>query len=326
VAETPQAEASPVADLSYRDYDGPFKDAKYRFWVITMTGIRAAIKKKGFWIWSILSTWFYLILAVILYFVIENLRNQMAEVAESVITALSNTDWNSQILNGINFAQIPILLVTLLIGAGIIANDNRANALIMYLSKPITRLDYLLGKWLTIFLLVTVVIMVPAASFYSYGLLTLREFGFGTNPWMLPQIVLLSALIGSLYASLMVGISSLFKQARIAGAVMAGLYLLTNLFTIIIGQIRMSTTVDNEPIAIFNRLFYLSVDGLVHGMGKIVLNTDGEPPFGIAGEGEMRMLVVPAPEWWWFVPLFFGIQALFLWIAWTRIRAVEVVG
>jgi len=45
-----------------------------------------------------------------------------------------------------------ILCIALVVGAGAIAADNRSNALMVYLSKPITKGDYLLGKWMGIFL------------------------------------------------------------------------------------------------------------------------------------------------------------------------------
>ena len=39
-----------------------------------------------------------------------------------------------------------VFFVTIYVGAGLIANDRRANALQMYLSKPMTRAEYIAGK------------------------------------------------------------------------------------------------------------------------------------------------------------------------------------
>ena len=42
--------------------------------------------------------------------------------------------------------EIFVFFVTVYVGAGLIANDRRANALQIYLSKPLTRAEYIFGK------------------------------------------------------------------------------------------------------------------------------------------------------------------------------------
>ena len=42
--------------------------------------------------------------------------------------------------------DIFVFFVTVYVGAGLIANDRRANALQIYLSKPLTRAEYIVGK------------------------------------------------------------------------------------------------------------------------------------------------------------------------------------
>ena len=42
--------------------------------------------------------------------------------------------------------QTFVFFVTVYVGAGLIANDRRANALQIYLSKPLTRAEYVFGK------------------------------------------------------------------------------------------------------------------------------------------------------------------------------------
>ena len=44
-----------------------------------------------------------------------------------------------------------VFFVTVYVGAGLIANDRRANALQIYLSKPLTRGEYILGKFAILF-------------------------------------------------------------------------------------------------------------------------------------------------------------------------------
>ena len=43
--------------------------------------------------------------------------------------------------------EIFVFFVTVYVGAGLIANDRRANALQIYLSKPLTRAEYIAASW-----------------------------------------------------------------------------------------------------------------------------------------------------------------------------------
>ena len=47
--------SSPIADLSYRNYDGPLEPPISRWWPIARVGILKAFKNKWFWVVSIFS-------------------------------------------------------------------------------------------------------------------------------------------------------------------------------------------------------------------------------------------------------------------------------
>ena len=55
-----------------------------------------------------------------------------------------------------------VFVVTIYVGAGLIANDRRANALQIYLSKPLMRTEYIFGKAAILFAFLLFVTLVPA--------------------------------------------------------------------------------------------------------------------------------------------------------------------
>ena len=55
-----------------------------------------------------------------------------------------------------------MFFVTVYVGAGLIANDRRANALQIYLSKPLTRAEYVVGKLAILMAFLLLVTWVPA--------------------------------------------------------------------------------------------------------------------------------------------------------------------
>ena len=65
-ADTPTPNA-PIADLSYRSYDGPLHTRAARWWIVTLASLRLAVKKKGFWIAAAISLLPYLIILLQLY-------------------------------------------------------------------------------------------------------------------------------------------------------------------------------------------------------------------------------------------------------------------
>lgn len=310
--------SSPIADLTYRGYDGPLTTTDRRWWAIAKMTMRLGIKRKGFWVWASFSCWGYLLMMAIYYFADVAAANAPPGTPNPI---LSNIVWHDQVVVGFSQAQLWLFIVAVLIGIGQIANDNRANALLIYLSKPCTKLDYLVGKWLGIFVQLYAVAVLPALIFWAYIAMSFKSYGSLSSDPMLPfRILLMGAAPAFLLSSLCVGISSLFKEGRLAGATFFGVYFIPWSFTNLVGIINAAN--DNHVAALRN-LFYASVDGLSIGMAKLICATDGSRMFGEKG-GHAQ--IINRPDALLELAAFFGISAFCFLVAWVRIRPVEVVG
>lgn len=298
-----------------------------RWWSIAKTMIRIAFKKKFTWVLSALSAWYYFAMIFIMFLLDAISANLPPGQPSPIEQLLGRIVWKDQFLHGLSYGQIVFFSLSLVIGAGAIANDNRSNALLVYLSKPVTKRDYLLGKWMGVFLPILLLMLIPSAIFFLYGFMSYRERGFVTqDPWLALKLLAIYPIVAAFHASLITGISSMFNQGRVAGAAYAGLYFLTNFFTVMMAGLFNGVTRSHGAaplLSIANNLFYASVDGLCIGLGKAILGTDGTFPFGLPAT---RQIQVPAPP---LIPVL-GIMVLtsvaMLLIAWRRIRAVEVVG
>src|SRR5688572_24343943 len=63
-----------------------------------------------------------------------------------------------------NFFEVQnnfVFFITIYVGAGLVANDRRANALQIYLSKPLARIEYIAGKLMTLLIFLVAVTWVP---------------------------------------------------------------------------------------------------------------------------------------------------------------------
>ena len=317
----------PIADLSYRTYDGPLSPPRARWWAIARAASRQTFAKRGFWILTVLGAWYYLVMIVIVFFV-EQVLSASPQPTNRAMDFFTRIVWKDQFLHGLSFAQLIFMIVTLMAGAGAIANDNRANALLVYLSKPCTKGDYIIGKWIGVFMPVFVAMALPTFVFYLYGAMTFQSYGFLTaDPWMGPKLLALLPLMAAFQTSLILGFSSCFNQGRLAGFAYAGLYMLTNLFTqLMVGVFmnyvsRDNTAIDQVPATV-KTFFYASIDGLNIGLTKAILGTHGSPYFGIPS----RIPSMRAPELLPVLALIIALSVGATVLAWRRVRAVEVVG
>jgi ABC-2 type transport system permease protein len=308
---------NPIADLSYRNYEGVLESPAYRWWPIAKMTMRMAIKKKSFWYLGLLSGWWYFVLSIMLY--VMDLFQSTASANSPAASFFKTMVWKDRFLEAFSHSQLFLLLIALLIGVGQIANDNKTNALLIYLSKPVSKLDYLIGKWVGIFLCLLGVVAAPTLLFFGYCAMSYRQYGIlSDDPYLFFKLLLLFPIAPALHASLALGISSLFDQGRLAGAVYAGLYFISYMFTTAIG---VSRAFGGGEKSLADLAYYCSIDGVQIGLAKDILGTAGSTLFRVNGPPP-----VPAPPFLLFAGLYVFLCAAGLLLAWSRVRAVEVVG
>jgi ABC-2 type transport system permease protein len=203
---------SPVHDQSYRRYQGK-REPHGRGWlVIAGVGMRAVLAKKMFLGLLLLSWLPFLVRTVQIYAV--TMYPQTSEVLP-VNARMFQTFVEGQGL----FA----FFVTIYVGAGLIANDRRANALQVYLSKPILRIEYIAGKLaiLATFLLgvtlLPAVLLVIMQIVLSGNVDLLRE-----HPTLIPAVVLASLIRVIVASATMLALSSISRSARYVAVMYTG--------------------------------------------------------------------------------------------------------
>ncbi|MDH4066532.1 MAG: hypothetical protein OEW19_19180, partial [Acidobacteriota bacterium] len=121
-----------------------------------------------------------------------------------------------------------VFFVTIWVGAGLIANDRRANALQLYLSKPLTAAEYIAGKMAILFLFLAFVTWAPAMGLLLVQTVFAGSFTFiQNNAYLLPAITLFSLAQVLLASTTMLALSSLSKSSRFVGVMYAGLMFFT---------------------------------------------------------------------------------------------------
>lgn len=311
----PASTASPIADLTYRGYDGPLHNRAIRWWVVTSTQLGLVWRKP--WIYIVLGLAF---MRVLLSAFNVYLHNQFGIAAQ---------DQHSQEVDGHTYAlelwrvmcgyynTSMVLLVALIVGVGSIAADNQANALLVYLSKPLGKMDYLIGKWMSVFLTILFISLVPAMMLYLFFFISYFKDGFfKEEPWLILQVLACGALPALLHSSLLMGFSAWSKSPRVVGAVYASFYLLGGIVANLIGSVLYKDNITMRDV-----VSNLSISGVIRGVSQNIFRvTRPEPPL----TAQVLELVKPPLLW----PLLtLGIVLIVLGIAAARmkINAVEVI-
>jgi ABC-2 type transport system permease protein len=206
----------PIHDQGYRRYIGS-RAAVGRSWqVITRAGVRTVLAKRSF-IALMLLAWAPFVVRAVQVYIAANFQQAsfLAPRAETFREFLGQQN-------------VFVFFVTIYIGAGLIANDRRANALQVYLSKPLTRAEYVAGKLAILFLFLVAVTWLPAVLLLLIQIMFAGSLTFlRQNIFLIPAITLFSLLQVLVASMTMLALSSMSKSSRFVGVMYAGLIFFT---------------------------------------------------------------------------------------------------
>jgi ABC-2 type transport system permease protein len=203
----------PIYDQGYRRYEARAPLHQIRFWPITREALRMILAKRAFLGLLVIS------FAPLLWYIGRTyLVTRVPDVAK-VLPA--DGRMFGELLN----IQIGFALFVSIFGAsGLVANDLRTGAILVYLSRPLTQRDYIVGKLLVPLTLNLGVTLAPGVALYLAVLALAPEiFVKWQLAWILPAVVAQALAVSLVLSLLVLAISSLSRSARVAGLAFFGL-------------------------------------------------------------------------------------------------------
>lgn len=259
-----------IHDQNYVRYEGPLKEGNAAL-VIAQSTLRVFLSFLRTKL-TILLTWLPALVVLILVFIEYSVRNsqigQLTKPTEPGIGTL------------LFFLQVQMFSAALLYmasGCGVIADDLRYRTFQLYFSKPITRAEYGLGKFLGLYALGALATLVPTLPIVMLrvAFFARTDFAGAVAKQMIIAWLLLAVLNGIL-ACIVLGLSSLTSKTGYVILAWIGVILVPIIITIIVGLATKGSDMAN----------LWSLPGNVHLTGRILLDAKKPDvpmlaPFGV---------------------------------------------
>jgi ABC-2 type transport system permease protein len=240
----------PIFDQGYQHWTGHLSSPAWRWLAITRQGVRVGLANR--WLRILLLLAWIPALALVAMLCVWGLIERNSDLIKSITPLLGFLD--PAILAGPRPYRIEIwtlsysyflwtelrfaMIVILLVGPNLISQDLRYNALPLYFSRPLRRIDYFLGKLGVIVVFLSFVIIVPSIIAYVLGLLFSLDITIVRDTF---RVLLASVGYGltiSVSAGLLIlALSSLSRNSRYIALFWLAIWFVTSSVAGVLGEI-----------------------------------------------------------------------------------------
>jgi ABC-2 type transport system permease protein len=231
----------PIFDQGYQHWQGTLQGQAWRWLPITLQGARTQLKNR--WVrfgvlaalapalllaaflavWSLFEKNSSLLTPFLFFF--QNLPEALKAGPRGYRTAF----WTLAFRQFFGIQLFFSMILVLLIGPDLISKDLRFNAIPLYLSRPVRRFEYFLGKLGVIAAYLSVVTIAPVIVAFALG------FGFGLDlsvfrdtARLLCASIAFGVIVVVSAGLLILALSSLSRNSRYVGAMWLGFWLVSD--------------------------------------------------------------------------------------------------
>ncbi|MCA9083588.1 MAG: hypothetical protein KDA81_06015 [Planctomycetaceae bacterium] len=238
----------PIHNLGYREWEGQRESGSSRWRIIAGVGIKRAwqstwLRRIAFVVWgpplvygiviflfeqsltnnSSMEPRVFLNLLKLLLpgesfaaiaFALENLDSS---TTEELLTVARPTFWKSVMLQLQRSQSIGMVVMVGLIAPALISQDIRSRAFLLYFSRPLTRLQYIFGKFATVSAFLALTCTLPQLLLYVFAVLLSPDISVLNHTWDIPLRTLAASTVTIVPTALLaMMLSSLTMETRFA--------------------------------------------------------------------------------------------------------------
>lgn len=303
-----------VYEQTYKRYDGKLTPEWSRFLIIPRHAYRAVFSSKLFTAFFAICFLPLLVEAILIYLHhnISALAIMQVNVRELVPINASFFETFVSIQGGFAF------FVALLVGPPLVSRDLRNNALPLYLCRPFSRTEYVMGKMSVLLILLSAITWAPQLLLFLFQSYLEGFTWFRENLWIANAILICSLVWILLLSLLTQTISALVKWRVVASAALLGLSFIPSVFGEFINivfqtrwgnLISLGALIKNVTMGLFGTFDQVS--------GRIVIRD--------LDDNVIREILLVEPPLWASWAVLFAICALCLALLSWKVKAYEVV-
>ena len=222
-----------VYEHLYGAYEGESHSAWSRFLVIPRYAVREIFKSKLFTGFFVLCFIYPLIAAILVY--LHHNVNALAllqiNVRELLPIDASFFRVFMEVQGGFAF------ILTVLVAPPLISRDLANNALPLYLCRPLSRMEYVLGKMAAVGFILSLITWIPGLVVFFFQASLGGLTWLWANAWMIGAIFFGSMAWITLLSLIALAVSSIVKWRVVASGAMLGLFFVPSAFGEIINNL-----------------------------------------------------------------------------------------
>ena len=302
-----------VYEQTYKRYAGPLTPEWSRFLIIPRHAYRGVFKSKIFTAFFVLCFVPLLIEAILIYLhhnvnALGTMRLQIQELIPIDATFFQFF---------VNLQGAFAFFVALLVGPPLVSQDLRNNALPLYLCRPFSRTEYVVGKMSVLLILLSTITWIPQLLLFLLQSYLEGFTWFRTNLWLASAIVIGSVVWILLLALISQTVSALVKWRVVASGAILGLFFIPSVFGEFINVVFLTRLGNLVSIAALMK-------NISSGLFGTFVQTTGS--FRIESfDGTVRDIILNEPPLWSSWTVVFGICVVCLAILSRKVKAYEVV-
>ena len=302
-----------VYEQTYKRYAGPLTPEWSRFLIIPRHAYRGVFKSKLFTAFFVLCFVPLLVEAILIYLHhnLNALGTMRLQIQELIPIDATFFQFFVSLQGGFAF------VVALLVGPPIVSQDLRNNALPLYLCRPFSKTEYVVGKMSVLLILLSTITWIPQLLLFLLQSYLEGFTWFRTNLWLASAIVIGSVVWILLLALISQTVSALVKWRVVASGAILGLFLIPSVFGEFINVVFLTRIGNLVSIAAL-------MENISSGLFGTFVQTTGT--FRVESfDGTVREIILSEPPLWSSWAVLFGICVVCLAILSRKVKAYEVV-
>jgi ABC-2 type transport system permease protein len=320
----------PIFEQGYHHWKGQLSGHAWRWLTITRHGVRAQLHNRWTRVVLLLALVPGLILGAVM--IVWGLFEQKAGFLMPIVAMMEGlpevlksnprnyraTIWTLSFFYFFQIQMFLSMILVVMVGQGLISQDLRFNAIPLYFSRPLRRMDYFLGKFGVVAVFLSAVAIAPVLLAYLLGLSFSMDFGVIRDTARLVAAAIAYGLVVVVSAGVLVlAVSSVSRNSRYVGVIWIGLWIVSNTA----GEVLRETAhVKWGPL--------VSYTGNIERIGESLLDTESAwhqiGSLVTAGRGRSDLTTWQHPyPWFWSFGVLLGLFGLSICILSLRVRTLD---